>query len=144
MPWKVLSLTGIVCTTIILVISENHPTKYLSFYEMISFMLFLIEILLFLFSVILLYGVAKEKRIALIPWMIWMIIVIIIQWALLIFCVAVVVLFRNPVFLSFLIPCLPLIALNIACIIIVHKHYQRLCCSNFEIVKFYVIFYNSA
>lgn len=83
-------------------------------------------ILFLILSLVLLYGVAKTKRFALIPWMVWMIIVITSECIGIILLIVVVIKIAEPLLLIYLLLALPFIGLNITCFIVVKTHYQTL------------------
>ncbi|XP_067132151.1 uncharacterized protein [Centruroides vittatus] len=92
--------------------------------SLISVFVFMVTFLLL--SLILLYAVAKEKRLALIPWMIWIIIVIVLQCAGAIFFLVITFIILKLIYLIPFAITIIFLGLNIICFAVVKTYYQSL------------------
>ncbi|XP_023241759.1 uncharacterized protein LOC111639998 [Centruroides sculpturatus] len=125
----IMSLIGIISVSVTFASSyqSSYPDKvYITLYALAV----VIEVLFFLISIILLYGIKKENRLLMIPWMVWMIINIVGQFIGVIILGIVVVHMVRPFILVFVVILLLMIGLDITCFIVVNTHYQYLTSSS--------------
>ncbi|XP_067133622.1 uncharacterized protein [Centruroides vittatus] len=109
----IISLIGIISVSVTFASSyqSSYPNRiYITLYALAV----VIEVLFFLISIILLYGIKKENRLLMIPWMVWMIINIVVQFIGVIMLGTVIGHVLQP----------------ITCFIVVNTHYQYLTSSS--------------
>ncbi|XP_023217329.1 uncharacterized protein LOC111619745 isoform X2 [Centruroides sculpturatus] len=85
-----------------------------------------VELIFFLFCLLLIYAVIKNKRLALIPCMVWMLIDIIGYCVLAVFVTIDMILKWQPVYLIQLAIIVCFFGIKLVCFIVIKTHYQLL------------------
>ncbi|XP_067123090.1 uncharacterized protein [Centruroides vittatus] len=121
----VVSAIGLITIIVIWANFEFHPTSKTYFIAVYASSLTFCLILL-LFSLLLVYAVIKKKRFALIPWMIWFMILMICQLSAIIGFFVLELLHREILLLICTAILLAKLGLHIVCFLVVITYYRTL------------------